>query len=123
MFWGIFNLGCLHWTGVDMNKALKLIFLEAKQSAMLTHTAEGFPVVCMEPQLWKRLREAMEDAMAPQLVQQEPVAVVETLGGYPDESRHEAKWLVPYRALKDGDKLYTAPPQRTCEGCGKVAKP
>jgi hypothetical protein len=70
MFWGIFNLGCLHWTGVDMNKALKLIFLEAKQSAMLTHTAEGFPVVCMEPQLWKRLREAMEDAMAPQPAQE-----------------------------------------------------
>jgi hypothetical protein len=44
------------------------------------------------------------------------VAVVETLGGYPDESRHEAKWLVPYRALKDGDKLYTTSPQRTWVG-------
>ena len=44
-----------------------------------------------------------------QPAQQEPVAVVETLGGYPDESRHEAKWLVPYRALKDGDNLYTTP--------------
>jgi hypothetical protein len=55
---------------------------------------------------------------------QEPVAVVETLGGYPDESRHEAKWLVPYRALKDGDNLYTTPPQRIeernfCPRCGK----
>ena len=45
-----------------------------------------------------------------QSAQQEPVAVVKTLGGYPDESRHEAKWLVPYRALKDGDNLYTTPP-------------
>jgi len=39
----------------------------------------------------------------------QPVGIVETLGGYPDESRHEVKWLVPYRDLKDGDKLYRTP--------------
>ena len=44
--------------------------------------------------------------------EQEPVAVVETIGGYPDESAHVAKWLVPYKSLKAGDKLYTTPPQR-----------
>jgi hypothetical protein len=48
--------------------------------------------------------------------QQEPVGIVETLGGYPDESRHEVKWLVPYRDLKDGDKLYTTPQQRPWVG-------
>jgi hypothetical protein len=60
--------------------------------------------------------ESTYKAALAQPAQQEPVAVVETLGGYPDESRHEAKWLVPYRALKDGDNLYTTPPQRTWVG-------
>lgn len=47
---------------------------------------------------------------------QEPVGIVETLGGYPDESRHEVKWLVPYRDLKDGDNLYRTPQQRPWVG-------
>ena len=47
----------------------------------------------------------------PKEPEQEPVAVVETIGGYPDESAHVAKWLVPYKSLKAGDKLYTTPPQ------------
>jgi hypothetical protein len=42
-------------------------------------------------------------------VQQDPVAVVETIGGHPDESVHTVKWLVKYKDLKDGDKLYTHP--------------
>ncbi len=46
------------------DEALKLTFLEAKHSAMMTHTAEGNPVVCMGPQVWKQLREAIEAALA-----------------------------------------------------------
>lgn len=51
-------------------------------------------------------------------VQQEPVAVVETIGGYPDESVHTVKWLVKYKDLKDGDKLYTHP----APSCDKVSR-
>jgi hypothetical protein len=55
----------------------------------------------------------------------QPVGIVETLGGYPDESRHEVKWLVPYGDLKDGDKLYRTPQAQPaqernfCSRCGK----
>ena len=44
--------------------------------------------------------------------EQEPVGVVRTIGGYPDNSEHVVDWVRPYKYLKDGDRLYTAPPKR-----------
>ena len=50
-------------------EALKRALGYATRSAMLMHTSEGREVVCIEPQLWKQLREAIN-----QQAQQEPVA-------------------------------------------------
>jgi hypothetical protein len=44
--------------------------------------------------------------------EQEPVGIVRTVGGYPDDSTHTVEWLVKHKELRDGDKLYTAPPAR-----------
>ena len=44
--------------------------------------------------------------------EQEPVDIVRTVGGYPDDSTHTVEWLVRHKELRDGDKLYTAPPTR-----------
>jgi hypothetical protein len=44
--------------------------------------------------------------------EQKPVGIVRTVGGYPDDSTHTVEWLVKHKELRDGDKLYTAPPQR-----------
>jgi hypothetical protein len=52
------------------------------------------------------LREALAEP------EQEPVGIVRTVGGYPDDSTHTVEWLVKHKELRDGDKLYTAPPQR-----------
>jgi len=41
--------------------------------------------------------------------EQEPVGIVRTIGGYPDNSEHVVDWVRPYKYLKDGDKLYLAP--------------
>ena len=45
-------------------------------------------------------------------VKQEPVGIVRTIGGYPDDSEHVVDWLCKYKDLKEGDKLYLAPPRR-----------
>jgi hypothetical protein len=45
-----------------------------------------------------------------QQYEQEPVGVVRTIGGYPDDSEHIVEWLCKYKYLKDGDRLYLAPP-------------
>ena len=42
--------------------------------------------------------------------EQEPVGVVRTIGGYPDDSEHVVDWLCKYKDLKEGDRLYLAPP-------------
>lgn len=44
--------------------------------------------------------------------EQEPVGVVRTIGGYPDDSEHVVDWFCKYKDLKEGDKLYLAPPKR-----------
>ena len=44
--------------------------------------------------------------------EQEPVGIVRTIGGYPDESDHIAEWTCSFKYLKDGDKLYLTPPKR-----------
>lgn len=41
---------------------------------------------------------------------QQPVARINTVGGYPDDSRHELELLVKHCHLFDGQLLYTAPP-------------
>ena len=44
--------------------------------------------------------------------EQTPVGIVITIGGYPDDSQHTVKLTCRHRDLKDGDLLYTKPPQR-----------
>jgi hypothetical protein len=44
--------------------------------------------------------------------EQEPVGIVITIGGYPDDSEHTVKLTCRHRDLKDGDLLYTAPPKQ-----------
>ena len=44
--------------------------------------------------------------------EQEPIGIVRTIGGYPDESDHIAEWTCSFKYLKDGDKLYLAPSKR-----------
>lgn len=44
--------------------------------------------------------------------EQEPVGIVRTIGGYPDDSEHVVDWLCKYKDLKEGDRLYLAPPTR-----------
>jgi hypothetical protein len=46
------------------------------------------------------------------MVVQEPVGIVRTIGGYPDDSEHVVDWLCKYKDLKEGDRLYLAPPKR-----------
>tara|TARA_R110000822_G_scaffold5961_1_gene25258 strand:- start:1320 stop:1688 length:369 start_codon:yes stop_codon:yes gene_type:complete len=48
----------------------------------------------------------------PEQDKQEPVGVVKTLGGYPDDSYHVVELTCRHRDLKHGDLLYTAPPKR-----------
>ena len=38
-----------------------------------------------------------------------PVGIVDTVGGYPDDSEHKVRWLVEHKAIHCGDKLYAAP--------------
>ena len=44
--------------------------------------------------------------------EQEPVGIVRTIGGYPDNSEHVVDWVCKYKDLKEGDRLYLAPPKR-----------
>jgi hypothetical protein len=43
--------------------------------------------------------------------EREPVGVVCTVGGYPDDSEHGVNWLCAYKDIKDGDLLYVSPPK------------
>ena len=54
----------------------------------------------------KTIREALAEP------EPEPVGIVRTVGGYPDDSKHTVEWLVKHKDLHDGDKLYAAPPAR-----------
>ena len=56
------------------------------------------------------LRKELEELLAQP--EQEPVGVVRIIGGYPDNSERVVEWVRPYKYLKDGDRLYTAPPKR-----------
>jgi hypothetical protein len=44
--------------------------------------------------------------------EQEHVGIVRIIGGYPDNSERVVDWVRPYKYLKDGDRLYTAPQKR-----------
>ena len=60
-----------------------------------------------------RLYKDIETFLAqPEQPEQEPVGVVRIIGGYPDNSERVVEWVRPYKYLKDGDRLYTAPPKR-----------
>ena len=54
--------------------------------------------------------DAYEEGRKSVMVKQEPVGIVRTIGGYPDDSEHIVEWLCKYKDLKEGDKLYLAPP-------------
>ena len=60
-------------------------------------------------QLAERLRKEWNKIEEPE---QEPVGIVRTIGGYPDDSDHIAEWTCSFKYLKDGDELYLAPPKR-----------
>jgi len=55
------------------------------------------------------LRKELEELLAQP--EQEPVGVVRIIGGYPDNSERVVEWVRPYKYLKDGDRLYLAPPK------------
>ena len=44
--------------------------------------------------------------------EQEPVGIVRTIGGYPDNSQHTVELTGRHGDLRDGDLLYKAPPKR-----------
>jgi hypothetical protein len=41
--------------------------------------------------------------------EQKPVAVVKTIGGYPDDSEHKVEWLVRHKETSEGDMLFISP--------------
>ena len=66
----------------------------------------GEPLPTMELEAIEAIKEALVEP------EQEPVGIVRTVGGYPDDSTHTVAWLGKYKDLHDGDKLYTSPPTR-----------
>jgi hypothetical protein len=61
----------------------------------------------------ERIDDAIEELLAqPEQSEQEPVGIVVTIGGYPDDSEHTVKLTCRYRDLKHGDLLYTSSPKR-----------
>lgn len=56
------------------------------------------------------LRDDLRVAIAAAQQQAEPVARIKTVGGYPDDSRHELELLVKHGQLSDGQLLYAAQP-------------
>ena len=62
------------------------------------------------PEIMLRASIAIREALAE--LEQEPVGIVRTVGGYPDDSMHTVAWLGKYKDLHDGDKLYAIPPAR-----------
>jgi hypothetical protein len=79
----------------------KLALADATQSAMTSHNSEGDQVICIEPHLWKQLREAIQALAAPV---QEPVATVKAKRDGGGTFVHWTKHPVA------GMKLYTTPP-------------
>lgn len=48
----------------------------------------------------------------PEQTEQDPVGIVRTIGGYPDNSTHTVELTCRHGDLKDGDLLYKAPQKR-----------
>ena len=48
----------------------------------------------------------------PEQTEKEPVGIVRTIGGYPDQSEHTVELTCRHGDLRDGDLLYTSPPNR-----------
>ena len=63
----------------------------------------------METEIYETFLEVRELLAQPE---QEPVGIVITIGGYPDDSEHTVKLTCRHVDLKDGDLLYTAPQKR-----------
>lgn len=53
-----------------------------------------------------------EGCCQPEQTKQEPVGIVKTIGGYPDQSEHTVELTCRHGDLRDGDLLYKAPPKR-----------
>jgi hypothetical protein len=62
-----------------------------------------------------RIGEAIEELLAQPETNQEPVGIVRTIGGYPDQSQHTVELICRHRDLRDGDLLYLAPPKQEQE--------
>jgi len=59
------------------------------------------------------LCEEIEELLAqPEQTEQEPVGIVTTIGGYPDDSEHTVKLACRHGDIKNGDLLYTSPQKR-----------
>ena len=61
-----------------------------------------------DPYLIKDINELEELLAQPE---QEPVGIVKTIGGYPDNSQHTVELTGRHGDLRDGDLLYKAPPK------------
>ena len=73
--------------------------------------------VCMDKKHYLEEHDSIKEPIPlytapPVKSEQEPVGIVRTIGGYPDDSEHVVDWLCKYKDLKEGDKLYLAPPKR-----------
>ena len=71
----------------------------------------NFDLERMKAAIESPISDVTVDDLAKQ-VKQEHVGIVRTIGGYPDDSEHVVDWLCKYKDLKEGDRLYLAPPKR-----------
>ena len=64
---------------------------------------------------WVNYRQGVEDGINQAKnaqPKQEPVGIVKTIGGYPDNSAHTVELTCRHGDLRDGDLLYKAPQKR-----------
>ena len=106
--------------GKTMSKQRKalLIALDALNRSDYLGWQANIPVMQLirealaEPEPWTPDDMAYRPGGLPMNAEQEPVARVKTVGGYPDASEHTVEWLVKFKDVMSGQLLYTAPPAR-----------
>jgi hypothetical protein len=103
-------------THITIERA-KLALADATQSAMTSHNSEGDQVICIEPHLWKQLREAIQALAAQPAPVKEPFGYVYEVYCLP-ECAWEMDWIESFdRYEPDAEDnirnvipLYTTPP-------------
>ena len=85
--------------------------LLAQPEQIEQETKFNFDLERMKTAIESPISDVTVDDLAKQ-VKQEHVGIVRIIGGYPDNSERVVDWVRPYKYLKDGDRLYTAPPKR-----------